>query len=205
MSTEADRKDIAAALAKAQLDMQNPKFDAQNPHFRNRYASLAAVRDAVVPVLAKHGISLTQDLRTSSGEISCVTVLTHSSGQQMLFGPLNLPVSKQDAQGYGSAATYARRYALMAVAGVVGDADDDAESAVGRDDKHDGKPDGWTRQDTKRVQESADRLMVAINEGKDIRDLWNEVKEDEAFATAVWTKLPKPVRDHIKNELKAAA
>lgn len=124
--------EIASALAKAQLDMTNPRFDTQNPFFKNRYASLAAVRDAVVPALAKHGLCLTQDLRTSEGAVSCTTILTHASGQQMSFGPYTLPVSKQDAQGYGSASTYARRYHLMAVCGVVGDADDDAEAAVNR-------------------------------------------------------------------------
>ena len=125
--------EIATALAKAQLEMSNPKFDTQNPFFKNRYASLAAVRDAVVPVLAKHGICLTQDLQTSDAGVSCITVLTHSSGQRLSFGPYTLPVSKCDAQGFGSASTYARRYHLMAVCGVVGDADDDAEGAVDHD------------------------------------------------------------------------
>lgn len=122
---------VAASLAKAQSDMSNPAFDAQNPHFRNRYASLAAVRNAVIPILAKHGIALVQDLQSVENGVSCTTRLYHSSGQSLTFGPLVLPVSKADAQGFGSAATYARRYALMAVAGVVGDDDDDAESAVG--------------------------------------------------------------------------
>lgn len=123
---------IAAALSKAQLEMSNPGFDSTNPHFRNKFASLAAVRNAVVPVLAKHGISMSQDLSSVEGGVSCVTILSHGSGQQMKFGPLILPVSKNDAQGFGSAATYARRYSLMAVAGVVGDDDDDANAATGK-------------------------------------------------------------------------
>jgi hypothetical protein len=124
--------EIAAALAKAQCEMSNPGFDSTNPHFRNKYASLAAVRNATIPVLARHGVSVIQDVKTADNGVSCETILTHSSGQQMRLGPLVLPVSKADAQGYGSAITYARRYHLMAVAGVVGDADDDAEGAVGR-------------------------------------------------------------------------
>src|SRR6267142_3894487 len=112
---------IAGALAKAQSEMANPAFDTVNPHFRNRFASLAAVRNAVVPVMAKHGIFVAQDLVSHEGLVSCTTILTHSSGQQMRFGPLVLPVAKNDAQGFGSAATYCRRYSLMAVACVVGD------------------------------------------------------------------------------------
>jgi hypothetical protein len=112
--------------------MANPSFDSSNPHFRNKFASLAAVRNAVVPVLAKHGISVNQDLASVEGGVACTTILSHGSGQQMRFGPLILPVSKNDAQGFGSAATYARRYSLMAVACVVGDDDDDANAAMGK-------------------------------------------------------------------------
>jgi hypothetical protein len=123
---------IAASLAKAQAEMSNPAFDSVNPHFKNSYASLAAIRDAVVPVLARHGIAMTQDLTTAEGRVSCATVLWHSSGEVMRFGPLTLPVSKEDAQGYASASTYARRYSLMSVAGVCGDVDDDANVASGK-------------------------------------------------------------------------
>jgi hypothetical protein len=124
--------EIGAALARAQCEMANPAYDKTNPHFRNKFASLAAVRNAVVPVLAKHGISVTQDLTAEGPVVFCTTILTHSSGQQMRFGPLPMPATKADAQGLGSAATYARRYALMGVAGVVGDEDDDANSATGK-------------------------------------------------------------------------
>lgn len=124
--------EIGAALAKAQTEMSNPKFDKTNPHFRNKFASLAAVRDAVVPVLAKYGIACVQDLQNAEGGVACTTTLVHASGQSMTFGPLRMPVSKADAQGFGSAATYARRYHLMAVANVVGDEDDDANSATGK-------------------------------------------------------------------------
>ena len=120
---------IAAALAKAQSEMKNPAFDMQNPHFKNRYASLAAVRDAVVPIMSKHGIAVVQSLRSVDAGVECETTLIHASGE-WLADTLVLPVSKADAQGYGSAATYARRYSLMAFAGVVGDADDDGNAAA---------------------------------------------------------------------------
>lgn len=179
---------IAEALAKAQCEMSNPVFDAQNPHFRNRFASLAAVRNAVVPVLAKHGIALNQDITSTDTGIACRTVLTHASGQQMVFGPLVLPVSKADAQGFGSAATYARRYSMMAVAGVVGDADDDGESAV------------TSRPDMKKAKEYADRFAQAIETGIDraIYELHLEVTEDEELYRQTWSLLPSGMRRQIK-------
>ncbi len=121
--------ELTKALAAAQAEMQNPAFDSQNPHFRSKFASLASVRNAVVPVLAKHELSLTQEISTGEKGPRILTVLTHSSGQWMEFGPLEMPVSKPDAQGVGSATTYGRRYHMMAVAGVVGDEDDDGTAA----------------------------------------------------------------------------
>jgi hypothetical protein len=124
--------EIAAAFAKAQSEMQNAVFDSKNPHFGNRFASLAAVRDAVLPALARNGIATFQDILNVEGGISCVTILVHSSGQKMEFGPLIMPFAKADAQGFGSAATYCKRYHLMAVGCVAGDADDDANAATGK-------------------------------------------------------------------------
>jgi hypothetical protein len=121
--------ELAAALAKAQAEMQNPGFDSQNPHFKSKFASLASVRNAIVPVLAKHGIALSQDITNGERGPKVSTILQHSSGQWIEYGPLEMPVSKPDAQGVGSATTYGRRYHMMAVAGVVGDEDDDGNAA----------------------------------------------------------------------------
>lgn len=121
--------ELMTALAKAQAQMKNPGFDATNPHFKNKYASLAAVRDAVLPVLTAHGLALTQLVSTEGDQVVCTTVLWHSSGQY-LGSTLHLPAARNDAQGYGSAITYARRYSLMALCCVAGDEDDDGEAAV---------------------------------------------------------------------------
>ena len=121
-------KELATALAKAQAEMVNPKFDTENPFFKSKYASLAAVRDAVLPILAKHGLSIIQSLGSTDKGVECETMLMHISGE-WVSGLLSLPITKHDAQGYGSAATYARRYTLMSFSGVVGDSDDDANAA----------------------------------------------------------------------------
>lgn len=121
---------IAAALAKAQSEMHNPKFDSVNPAFKSKFASLAAVRAAVIPVLSKNEIALVQELQTTERGIACVTHLYHSSGERLSFGPCEIPATKDNAHGFGSAATYARRYSLMAACGVVGDEDDDANAVV---------------------------------------------------------------------------
>jgi hypothetical protein len=122
--------ELAAALVKAQAELRNPKLDSTNPHFRSKFASLAEVRDTITPVLTKHGISVIQNLVTNEHGVGCETILIHSSGQMLRLGPLYLPASKHDPQGFGSCATYARRYALMASVNVVGDEDDDANAGT---------------------------------------------------------------------------
>lgn len=200
---------IAEALAKAQAEMANPTFDAQNPHFRNRYASLAAVRNAVVPVLAKHGICVTQDLSTSERGLACVTTLTHSSGERMVFGPLVLPASKQDAQGYGSCATYARRYALMAVAGVVGDDDDDAEAAVGRGshqsrEEHEDVAGPKPSDLAVKLIASNFKAALKLESDEKIRDVHVEANKDKPAYGAAWKLLNAGERRSIKDALDRA-
>jgi hypothetical protein len=121
--------ELSSALAKAQAEMKNPAFDSNNPHFRSKYASLACVRDTVMPVLAKHGLSIVQMPVFEDGKAGCETMLMHSSGQY-ISERLLIPVDKANAHGVGSATTYSRRFSLMAFVGVVGDDDDDGTAAV---------------------------------------------------------------------------
>lgn len=187
--------EIAGALAEAQAEMKNPGFDAQNPHFRNRFASLAAVRNAVIPAMAKHGISVVQELTNGDGGVSCLTVLHHKSGQWMEFGPLTMPLVKIDPQTVGSASTYGKRYSLQAVAGVVGDEDDDAEQAQARDYRPDA-----------RIKEFADRLNKAFEVGISgpVLSILDELQEDAELKVAVWGKLGSAMRRQIKDWVEEA-
>lgn len=120
--------DLFAAVAKAQGEIEGAKKDSTNPHFKSSYADLASVRDVTREPLAKNGLAILQWPRTTEGGVEIETILTHSSGQFM-SGVLWLPCGKFDAQGIGSAITYGRRYALMAVTGVA-PVDDDGNAAV---------------------------------------------------------------------------
>jgi hypothetical protein len=136
MRTSDSISEIGGALAKAQAEMANAKKDSQNPHFRSSYADLASVRDACLPALTKHGIAVVQSPRlvlNGQAVLELDTRLVHGSGQ-WIEDTLGVPLSKVDAQGVGSATTYARRYALAAFAGIA-PADDDGEAAVGRSAK----------------------------------------------------------------------
>lgn len=119
---------LATALSAAQGEIEGAVKDSTNPHFRSKYADLGAVWAACRPALSKHGLAVMQLPRSAEGCIQLETILMHKSGE-WVSDTLALPVSKQDAQGYGSAMTYARRYGLMAVVGIAPE-DDDGNAAV---------------------------------------------------------------------------
>jgi hypothetical protein len=121
---------LAKALAKAQGELEDAKKDAINPHFKNKYASLSSVRAAITPAFSKNGLAVTQ-LNEPHGDagVCVVTLLMHESGE-WIQSKLFVPATKRDAQGFGSALSYARRYALAAIANIATDDDDDGNEAV---------------------------------------------------------------------------
>src|SRR5690554_6014208 len=121
--------EIAAALAKAQAEISNASKNSKNPHFRSMYADLAEVLNTVRPVLAAHDITVIQAPEYENGAVTVETMFAHKSGE-WIASSVSAPVSKQDAQGVGSAITYCRRYGLAAMAGIAQE-DDDGNSAVG--------------------------------------------------------------------------
>jgi hypothetical protein len=130
MTTSEQINDIAAALAKAQGEMKNATLNKVNPHFKSKYADLAGIRDAVVPVLSRHGIAVVQTLGFLEGYTgqTVTTRLVHSSGQ-WIESACGCGVNVADMQKMGSAITYARRYSLSAICGIAADEDDDANAA----------------------------------------------------------------------------
>jgi hypothetical protein len=121
-------KSIAAAFVKAQADFGSVLKTSTNPHYRSKYAGLDACIDAVIDALHKHGIALMQRTLPCESGVTVETILVHTSGETMSGGPLHVPASKNDAQGYGSALTYARRYSITTMLGIAPE-DDDGNAA----------------------------------------------------------------------------
>lgn len=122
-------KTIYSAFIKAQKAFGPALKTSTNPHFRSRYADLSACVEAVIDALNSNGLGLVQQTHDCDNGVKVETILVHESGEHMSFGVLHVPASKQDAQGYGSALTYARRYSLMAACGIAPE-DDDGNAAV---------------------------------------------------------------------------
>lgn len=115
---------IATALVKAQRAFAPALKSSTNPHFKSKYADLAACVEAVIDALNANGIALIQKQHPHDGGVAVETVFVHESGETLSAGILSVPAAKQDPQGYGSALTYARRYALMAACGIAPEDDD---------------------------------------------------------------------------------
>ena len=125
-----DITQLAKAMLAVQKQLTPATKDATNPYTRSRYATLNAVMDVCKTALLDNGIWLTQiTVPSEPGTIALLTKLTHAETGQYQASVTVLPLQKPDCQGAGSAITYARRYALTAMLGIVTEDDDDGESA----------------------------------------------------------------------------
>ena len=125
---------LASAYVAAFAEIEGAVKDAKNPHFKSKYADLPAVIAAIKPALTNHGLAFTQPCEPSADGVTVRTLLHHEAGETMDLGSLFVPANKRDAQGFGSALTYARRYALVSAFGVPTEDDDGnaASASMGR-------------------------------------------------------------------------
>jgi hypothetical protein len=117
--------ELAAALVAAQAEFSAVPKGSVNPFFKSKYAALPEVVATAGPVLSKHGLAISQFIDEQD---TMTTYLLHTSGQ-FIAHTMSLHLVKNDPQAQGSAVTYARRYAYMAVLGLVADEDDDGNAA----------------------------------------------------------------------------
>jgi hypothetical protein len=198
-------KNICSALVRAQRGFAPALKTSTNPHFRSKYVDLAGCIEAVVDALNAAGIALIQRTSEDSTGVTVETVFVHESGEMMECGKLHVPASKQDAQGYGSALTYARRYSLMAAAGIAPE-DDDGNAA--------------SRTLTPKVSATKTDLVpptrmavvadvaAAIDERMSANDLIGAFEEylgitDVEEKTALWGMLDSKTRSSIKKHAES--
>jgi len=195
-------KNIASALVRAQRGFAPALKTSTNPHFRSKYVDLAGCIEAVVDALNAAGIALIQRTSEDNTGVTVETVFVHESGEMMECGKLHVPASKQDPQGYGSALTYARRYSLMAAAGIAPEDDDgNAASKVKV---------SATKTDLvppTRMAVVAD-VAAAIDERMSANDLIGAFEEylgitDVEEKTALWGMLDSKTRSSIKKHAES--
>lgn len=127
-----------AGMIAFRKELKQPSKDKQNPFFKSDYVTLEGTMksadEALETIGDKNGMTFTQEVTsdTATNTVSVTTLVSHVSGQWVMFGPLCMPAGKKnDAQSYGSSVTYAKRYALSAALGISSDIDDDGNKASG--------------------------------------------------------------------------
>lgn len=195
--------DLMVALAKAQGEIEGAKKDSQNPHFKSSYADLASVWAAIREPLSKNGLAVMQWPRVTDNAVEIETIVAH--GEQFISDVLWMPCGKMDAHGIGSAITYGRRYALMAVAGVAPE-DDDGNGAVdGHRPGVPGSAGGGGQFRSERRQQPSGWVKDALNDGLipngDTRSRYQQGKD----AAAAKPKAPQPTPEEERAiKIKAA-
>jgi hypothetical protein len=129
MRTSESIKELAAAMVRVQAAMGPAVKGSVNPHFKSKYADLAAVWDACRIPLNSNGITVWQSVEGDAATVAILTRFVHVSGEWAEHGPLVIPLAKGTAHEVGSAISYGKRYALAAGVGVVAEEDDDGNAA----------------------------------------------------------------------------
>lgn len=198
--TEIPSNKLITAMHAVQGSLTGVKRDSSNPHFKNRYASLESVIDTLRPHLQANGLIVTQapGRMTEHGCLEVTTTISHISGQSMTTR-FEIPLTKRDAQGAGSAITYASRYSLMSLF-MLPPTDDDGEGAIDRPNRvvsevptaptkssngiKKDNPDRW-KQVERLIRDATTKDMLRdlkvglIDEVKDWPVAWREALNDE--------------------------
>lgn len=176
---------ISPALLKAQKAITFATKDAMNPHLKNRYADLQSVIEAIKPALNDAGIFFMQSATPSPDDkLHLVTRLIHESGE-WIEDEIVIPVVKQDAQGHGSAMTYARRYSLASMTGLFQSDDDGNEVTISK-----------TKPEAKKVEPTG----ITENELEDIKIAMREAENEESLL-AIGKGIPAAATEVQKAEL----
>ncbi len=178
---------ISTAFVKAQKAFGPALKTSTNPHFKSKYADLAACVEAVIDALNDNGIALVQQSHHCEDGVIVETLFIHESGEVISGGKFHVVASKQDPQGYGSAMTYARRYSLQAACGIAPE-DDDGNRSVA--------PPPTVQKPTKPVAEPLERKLRTKEE---LLKIINEASSPEILAV-FWKALTPDERELVRDE-----
>jgi hypothetical protein len=135
VQTKVKAETLAMAMAVAFGEIEGATKSSKNEGFKqggkaSKYADLTSVIEAIKPALVNNGLFFTQHPEPSDGGVCIETVLHHCGGESLSLGKLFVPADRSNAHGYGSALTYARRYALVTAFGVPVEDDDGNAASV---------------------------------------------------------------------------
>lgn len=188
--------EIFAALAKAQGAYEATTKDRENPHFKSSYATLASGLNAARKALSANALGYVQSLQTEEHGVNVETMLGHASGQWIAFSTF-VPAAKFDAQGIGSASTYARRYAIFSMLGLAPEDDDGEDASRAMEGKNEQPPARQPRATGKKNEEPV--IPYGDHKGKKPSDQSVPARE----LTYLVGRLETAIKDPDKARFKA--
>ena len=202
---------ITPALIKAQSEFAPAVKAKVNPHFKSKYVPLDAVLDAIAEPLRANGIAILQQTDIQDARTVLLTRLVHESGE-WIAGKYPVHPVKADPQGEGSALTYARRYALMALVGIAPE-DDDGNAAVkaaNRETVTKILPTGgvWESLDDEQqafLQKIADAVLDLMPDAEAANAYIASQQLEADEKVALWSRLDSKTRTALKKAHKEAA
>ena len=207
---------LVTALAKAQAELPNIPRDKtvkvrtkSGAEYTFAYAPLDTIMEKIRPVLKENGLAFMQSL---NGE-SLSTTLMHTSGEWLASDPMPIRVVDSGPQALGSAITYARRYALTAILGLVTEDDDDGNAAEGNEAT--ASTGTTTPTSCARGRVSVSRRRMVEDTATLIKDALKEERDWDAFALCedftdpdekvyLWTFFDSKERRRIKTQAETA-
>lgn len=197
---------LIESLAKAQSEMNHAAFDQTNPHFKSKFASLKSVIDAIKPALNANGIFFMQVSHPLDHGVGIETIFCKAD-EKLSTGVVMVPVDKANAQGLGSALTYAKRYSLAMACGIAADLDDDGNGAAAAPPQRKAQSvvrtvieqEGIVVNEITRdayVTQLLEKVTEADTSG--VQELVDELSKESDMKLAVWAELPSNVRSFVK-------
>lgn len=196
MNKSASITKLAEALAKAQAEMPVVRMNAANPFLNSKYADLGAVIETSRPVLAGHGLSISQFPTSEGDNIGVTSILMHISGEWLedtIFISAAEKKGLSVAQSAGVVISYLRRYSWAAMLGMYADEDTDghAPTATGKKTESAAKTEMTEQQKKQTVMEKYAELtkrgkavnlnIPALDAGKTSEQMKAQYNEQKSF------------------------
>lgn len=197
--------DVMAKLSKTGISKDN-----KNAQQGYKFRGIDDVYNAMAPILAESRLLIlprvlsrivTERESKSGGALFYVVLDVEFDLVSALDGSKHTVKVCGEAMDSGDKATNkamsaAYKYACMEAFCIPTEGDNDADSQT-----HEVVAEKtWTKQDTVKAKECAQRLIAAVSEGRDVLEVWDEFSSDHDFTGAVWSNLPSPVKNFIRDE-----
>ena len=120
------------AIGQVKANIGKASKGSENPFFKSKYASLESVYEAIGTSIEDAGLCVLQAPDTLEGNPVLTTRITHIESGETVISNMPLLLTKQDSQGLGSAITYARRYSICAIFGILQEDDDGNKASTAK-------------------------------------------------------------------------